>query len=193
MNTVGGRERLYSSLLTVGMNTPSTRRGYLASAVSLVGVGVAGCTGSPETESPEPDETAETNRTEETDETEGTDEELDLREANVVAVEIESVDSGYRFDVTLYHDDDGEDGYANWWQVERRNGEQLGRRELAHAHGTQEFTRSATIDVPDGVETVVVRGHDQTHGYGGQAMLVTIATGETKAVQQGPDPQRFDE
>ncbi|EMA50794.1 hypothetical protein [Halococcus salifodinae] len=117
---------------------------------------------------------------------------LDLREANVVGVEVESTADGYRFDVTLYHDDDGEDGYANWWQVENLGGERLGRRELRHPHGTTRFTRSESIEVPDGTERVVVRGHDQTHGYGGQAMLVTLETGATEIVGQGPETQSFD-
>jgi hypothetical protein len=115
---------------------------------------------------------------------------LDLREANVTGVEIESTADGYDFAVTLYHDDDGEDGYANWWQVERLDGTKLGRRDLTHAHGTREFTRSATIAVPDDVSCVVVRGHDQTHGYGGQAMTVRLDDGATTAVRQGPAPKR---
>jgi hypothetical protein len=119
---------------------------------------------------------------------------LDLREANVVAVAFEKTgETTYRFDVTLLHDDAGEAGYANWWQVETLGGEQLGRRELLHAHGTQEFTRSATIDIPAGVARVVVRGHDQTHGYGGQAIVVTLETGEVAAVRQGTERQPFDE
>jgi len=116
---------------------------------------------------------------------------LDLHEANVVGVDVESTDEGYRFDVTLYHDDDGEDGYANWWQVETLGGERLGRRELAHPHGTERFTRSATIEIPDGTSRVVVRGHDRTHGYGGQAMLVTLETGATETVGQGPETRSF--
>jgi len=117
---------------------------------------------------------------------------LDLREANVTAVEFEGGDGSYDFDVTLYHDDDGEDGYADWWQVESLGGEQLGRRTLLHAHSTAPFTRSETIDVPSGTTCVVVRGHDQTHEYGGQAMLVNLDTGATRAVEQGPDPATFD-
>jgi len=114
---------------------------------------------------------------------------LDLREANVVAVELDHHDDGTRFDVTLYHDDDGETGYANWWQVETLDGGRLGRRDLLHAHGTREFTRSATVAIPDGTTCVVVRGHDQTHGYGGQAMLVNVETGATTAVRQGRERQ----
>ena len=113
---------------------------------------------------------------------------LDLREANVVGVEWSGDPGGdVRFSVTLYHDDDGEDGYANWWQVETLDGDRLGRRELLHAHGTTEFTRSETIDVPDDVTCVVVRGHDQTHGYGGRAVLANLDSGGTVPVSQGFD------
>jgi len=125
-------------------------------------------------------------------ETPGTDE-LDLREANVVGVEFAGGNGSYDFDVTLHHDDDGEEGYANWWQVERLDGSRLGRRELLHPHSRQPFTRSATVDVPADVSCVVVRGHDQTHGYGGRAALVNLETGETRGVAQGVDPQSFDD
>jgi len=118
----------------------------------------------------------------------------DLREANVSAVAVEAQGDGrFRFDVTLYHDDAGEGGYANWWQVETLDGDRLGRRDLLHAHGTEPFTRSATVSVPDGVACVVVRGHDQTHGYGGQAMVVSVSEGATTAIQQGSDRQGVDE
>jgi len=113
---------------------------------------------------------------------------LDLSEANVVGVETTGTDGGVRFDVTLHHDDDGESGYADWWQVESPAGDRLGRRDLAHAHGTRPFTRSATIEVPDSLDCVVVRGHDQTHGYGGRAMLVAPASGATTVIEQGADP-----
>jgi hypothetical protein len=123
--------------------------------------------------------------------TTSTDDELDLREANVVDVSLSPSGGSYRFDVTLYHDDDGEDGYADWWQVETLDGERLGRRTLLHAHSTAPFTRSETISIPDGTTHVVVRGHDQTHGYGGQAMVVNVDTGETETVRQGPEPRDF--
>ncbi|GAB6863031.1 hypothetical protein ACFR97_02285 [Haloplanus litoreus] len=171
--------------------THRTRRAALCLAGVAV-VGVAGCAGDgPDTtttgtgtesadgaatESPEPTDTATAESPE-----------LDLREANVVGVTVESNADGYRFDVTLLHDDDGEDGYANWWQVETTAGDRLGRRELLHAHGTREFTRSTTVSVPAGTVCVVVRGHDQTHGYGGQSMLVNVETGETEAVRQGAE------
>ena len=122
----------------------------------------------------------------------GAGDELDLREANVTGVTIETNGTGaYRFNVTLIHDDDGEDGYANWWQVESLDGTQLGRRELLHAHGTVEFTRSASIEIPDGTNRVIVRGHDQTHGYGGQIAIVELESGAIEFVGQGSDLQGF--
>lgn len=110
--------------------------------------------------------------------------ELDLREANVVGVEWRVMNGVHRFDVTLYHDDDGEEGYADWWQIETADGEVLARREMRHSHGTREFTRSESVRLPDGVTCLVVRGHDRTHGFGGQAMVVNLETEETTPVRQ---------
>jgi len=117
---------------------------------------------------------------------------LDLREANVVDVAFDRQDGRVRFDVTLFHDDDGEDEYANWWQVETLDGEQLGRRELLHAHSTAPFTRSETIEIPDGTTCVVVRGHDQIHGYGGQAAIVNLESEKAILVRQGAERQSYD-
>lgn len=159
--------------------TNHTRRRALAITGSIL-AGLAGCAGDEGTK-------ADGDGSEPTSGGDGTD--LDLREANVVAVAVGERASGRRFDVTLIHDDDGEEGYADWWQVETLDGERLGRRELAHAHGTREFTRSATVAVPDGTTCVVVRGHDRTHGYGGRAVVVDVETGSESGVRQGPERQ----
>jgi hypothetical protein len=66
---------------------------------------------------------------------------------------------------------------VNWWQIERLNGPHLGKRELLYGHADQPFTRSETIDIPEDVSCVVVRGHNQTHEYGGVAMIVTTDFG----------------
>ncbi|MFC6942804.1 hypothetical protein ACFQE8_23070 [Salinirubellus sp. GCM10025818] len=128
----------------------------------------------------------------ETTDSAGTDD-LDLREANVVDVSFEEQNGTYTFDVTLHHDDDGEEGYANWWQVERLDGTRLGRRELLHAHSQQPFTRSETIEIPEDVTCVVVRGHDQIHEYGGLAIVVNLDSGETGLRDQGSERQSFDD
>ena len=169
------------------------RRRLLSVAAATVAGGLAGCTDDPgggEGTADDPGTDAATPATDG-----GTDDgtatgaaDLDLREANVTGVELEARDGGaYRFAVTLIHDDDGEDGYANWWQVETLVGDRLGRRDLAHAHDTRAFTRSETVDVPESADCVVVRGHDRTHGYGGQAALVAPADGTVRLVRQGPD------
>ncbi|MFB6261112.1 MAG: MBL fold metallo-hydrolase, partial [Thiohalorhabdaceae bacterium] len=100
--------------------------------------------------------------------------------------------SAHRFEVTLHHDDDGEAGYADWWQVESLDGERLGRRDLAHPHGTRPFTRSTTLDLPADTRYVVVRGHDQDHGYGGQVAVVDLTSGAAERIRQGPEADGFD-
>ncbi len=119
---------------------------------------------------------------------------LDLREANVLAVSFEALDEGeYRFDVTLIHDDSGEaPDFADWWQVEDAQGNLLGRRDLLHDHGTAAFTRSEVIAVPVGTDFVVVRAHDMRHGYGGQSMRVDMRSGATSPFDEGSDPAAQD-
>jgi len=180
-----------------------SRRRLLTSQLSVVTLAaLAGCTdggetvGSAENDGSrtsqngvsDPETTAES---ETTDSADGVD--LDLREANVDGVSFETDEVGtYTFDVTLHHDDDGEDGYANWWQVERLDGTRLGRRDLLHAHSRQPFTRSETIEIPDDVTCVVVRGHDQTHEYGGVAAIVDLDSGDTRSIDQGSEKRAFD-
>ena len=111
---------------------------------------------------------------------------LDLREANVIVVTYEAISPGeVRFDVTLIHDDVAEaPSFADRWFVEDLEGNMLGERILAHSHGTQPFTRSATIHIPSGINIVIVRGHDQLHDLGGQSMRVDLSTGEMLAFDE---------
>ena len=159
---------------------PLSRRRLLSTvaAGALVTAGCLGEQGDPAESEPSPS-TGEHN-------------ELDLREANVVDVSVEADGRSHTFDVTLHHDDDGEDGYANWWQVEGLDGEQLGRRKLLHPHSQQPFTRSETLTIPEAVSCVVVRGHDQTHGYGGRAAVVSVDSGALAFVKQGTEHHPID-
>lgn len=113
--------------------------------------------------------------------------ELDPKEANVLAVEAtELYDGRYMFKVTLQHDDAGESGFADWWQVESRDGDRLGRRAFFRGRaGQQPFSSLKRIAVPADEPCIVVRGHDQVHGYGGQAMVLALASGETTPIRQG--------
>ena len=183
------------------------RRELLTAGGSLaVSTMLAGCTGTEQNESDgQTDDEAENQRSEKpvtgenesaskSDDTSTTAENetetgdadtLDLREANVVGVTVDDSGSATDFAVELHHDDDGEDGYANWWQVETLDGTQLGRRELTHPHDEQPFERSKTIEIPDNVTCIVVRGHDQTHDYGGRAVVVNLDSGEQNTIRQG--------
>jgi len=154
------------------------RRSVLAGAVGLAG-GAAGCVG----------DDGDSTTGDDSPDGETTTDGLDLREANVTGVELAEREDGYRVATTLLHDDDGEDGYADWWQVETLDGDRVGRRDLAHPHGTREFTRSTTVAVD--ADRVVVRGHDRTHGYGGQAALVSVPDGAVELVRQESEPESF--
>lgn len=114
---------------------------------------------------------------------------LDLREANVTAVGYEDLgDGSYHFTVTLFHDDDGEaPSFTDWWQVEDESGTLLGRRVLLHSHSTHPFSRSQVIVIPADVTTVIIRGHDQLHGYGGQSMRLNLRTGERSIFDEEED------
>ncbi len=164
----------------------------------LVGVSMGCTTNSPvETESlimttkppePDPDPTPEATEREldplpSTPSPEPDQSHLDLREANVVAVTYEVISPDkVRFDVTLLHDDDAEaPSFADRWFVEDLEGNVLGERILAHSHGTQPFSRSATIRIPTEITIVIVRGHDQLHGLGGQSMRIDLGAGEMLA------------
>jgi len=179
-------DRLFElAAVATGMTRRLSRsRRRFAAAVGLAATGtLAGCTDADS----HPEETQPPDGEPSTDA-----DELDLQEANVTDVALTTDGGTYDFRVELYHDDDGEDGYADWWQIERRDGTRLGRRELTHAHSTAPFTRSETVNVPSEIECVVVRGHDQTHGYGGRAMVVTLDSGAARAVDQGSEPDSFE-
>jgi len=91
----------------------------------------------------------------------------------VVACNSESV---CRFDVTVKHDDEGWQHYANRWEVLSPDGEILATRVLAHPHDNEQpFTRSlANVSIPSDLLEVVVRAHDLQHEYGGKEFVVKL-------------------
>ena len=80
---------------------------------------------------------------------------------------------GWTFRVTVRHADTGWDHYADGWTVFAPDGTELGYRELLHPHvDEQPFTRSlGGVEIPDGVESVVIRAHDNVHGWGEDFVL----------------------
>ena len=99
-------------------------------------------------------------------------------QADVVAVEAVSEGAGiWRFHVTVAHGDTGWGHYADKWDVVTPDGAVLGTRVLLHPHeAEQPFTRSlGGVDIPAGIDAVVLRAHDSEHGYGGKEMRVDLA------------------
>lgn len=83
----------------------------------------------------------------------------------------------YTFHVTLRHDDEGWDHYADKWQVLSLEGDVLGERVLLHPHvDEQPFTRSQSgIAAPEGTGEVVIRAHDTVHGWSGDEVRLHLA------------------
>ena len=98
-------------------------------------------------------------------------------EADAVGVEVKRESGGaFGFSVTVRHDDEGWDHYADKWQVVGADGTIYGERVLLHPHeNEQPFTRSQSgIVIPEAVSEVVVRAHDKVHGFGGREMTVKL-------------------
>lgn len=98
-------------------------------------------------------------------------------EVEVVAVDAEQQSDGnWRFSVTLLHDDEGWDHYADRWDVVGPDGTVYGERVLLHPHVTEQpFTRSLSgVAIPEDVTQVIVRGNDSVHGLGGKEMTVDL-------------------
>lgn len=98
-------------------------------------------------------------------------------EVDVVAVEAsQGADGTWRFSVTLEHDDEGWDHYANRWDVVGLDGTVYGERVLTHPHvDEQPFTRSLSgVAIPDGVSQVIIRGNDSVHELGGKELTVDL-------------------
>lgn len=81
--------------------------------------------------------------------------------------------AGWTFSVTVRHPDTGWEHYADGWKVFAEDGTELGYRELLHPHeNEQPFTRSLSgVTLPDGTERVLIRAHDNVHGWGEDFVL----------------------
>lgn len=94
--------------------------------------------------------------------------------ANVIKVDITGGEMAYTFDVTVRSPDLGCQQYADWWEVLSLEGELLYRRVLDHSHvDEQPFTRSGGPVPIRSDESVIVRAHMNTSGYGGVSLSGT--------------------
>lgn len=91
-------------------------------------------------------------------------------EADVVDAKAQLASDGtYRFDVTVRHQDEGWDHYADAYEILTPDGEVLAVRTLTHPHeNEQPFTRAISgVAIPEGIASVRIRAHDSVHEYGG--------------------------
>jgi len=95
----------------------------------------------------------------------------------IVDAKASEAPNGWRFNVTLRHDDTGWDHYADGWAVLAPDGTQLGYRELLHPHvNEQPFTRSLSgVVVPDGIDRVIIRARDKVHGWADREFVIMLA------------------
>ncbi|MEX0924105.1 MAG: hypothetical protein WDZ84_15165 [Rhodovibrionaceae bacterium] len=98
-------------------------------------------------------------------------------EADVLEVEVlASGGNTWSFTVTVQHEDQGWDHYADAFEIVSPDGEVLAVRTLFHPHvNEQPFTRSIdNVTVPYEIDEVIVRAHDSVHEYGGAEIIVKI-------------------
>jgi hypothetical protein len=104
----------------------------------------------------------------------------DLDFAQVQSVRIEKTSPGtYTFHVTVRHNDQGWDHYADRWQVvDADTGDIITERILAHPHDNEQpFTRSKSgIIIPEGTIRVIVRAKCSQHEYKGMQISIDLDT-----------------
>lgn len=97
-------------------------------------------------------------------------------EPEIVAATVTRMATAYRVDVTVRHPDTGWDHYADGWEVLDGSGARLGYRPLHHPHvDEQPFTRSLTLDLPEGTREVFIRAHCPVDGWGAARFRLAVA------------------
>ncbi|MFV2058087.1 MAG: hypothetical protein ACC707_16600 [Thiohalomonadales bacterium] len=100
--------------------------------------------------------------------------------ANDVAIEAVRAtytNPGWSFDVTLRHDDEGWDHYADAWRVVGPDGKEYATRTLFHPHDNEQpFTRSlGNVQIPANIDTIYIEAHDKVHGWSSEKFTVKLS------------------
>ena len=98
-------------------------------------------------------------------------------QADIQNVEVKQTgENTFYFDVTVLHNDEGWDHYANKWDVVAPDGTVLATRILHHPHeNEQPFTRSLScVKIPKSVNNISIQAHDSVHGYGGKIITIQL-------------------
>ena len=85
-------------------------------------------------------------------------------------------DQRFDFDVTVSSPYDTPQRYADAFRVTGADGRTYGERKLLHDHANEQpFTRDLYgVDIPAGVQSVIVQARDLKNGYGGKSMEVKL-------------------
>lgn len=96
--------------------------------------------------------------------------------ADVLSASADCSASVCRFVVTVRHEDEGWNHYANAWEVVAPDGAVLATRVLQHPHvGEQPFTRELSgVKVPATLTSVRIRARDSVQGFGGREVVVSL-------------------
>jgi len=96
----------------------------------------------------------------------------------------QSTSKTWTFAVTLKHEDEGWDHYANEWQVLAPDSKILATRTLYHPHvNEQPFTRNTSgVKIPADMNVVYVIAKDTVHGLSSKATEVNLKTKEIKTI-----------
>lgn len=117
---------------------------------------------------------------------------MSAAETHVVGLHYTSGESASAYDFNVTVDaPEGDDVGADWWQVETLAGNRITRKTFSRPRGSR-VPASKTIEVPDDVNAVVVRGHGREAGYGGQVMLADLEADRITLERQGPEPKSFE-
>ncbi len=154
----------------MSLRTRSSRR--LATAVVVPLIALSACGSDDAADSP-PGDTSQTSSAEASASSGST---ADADFPDVIAVELRNDGDTWSLDVTMSSEYDTPERYADGWRVLDPDGNELGTMELTHDHASEQpFTRTQSgLEIPDGVETITIEGHDLENGYGGATVEVDV-------------------
>ena len=96
-------------------------------------------------------------------------------DVEIVKTRFEYRAGSWYVNTTLRHGDTGWSHYADAWRVVTEEGEDLGTRTLFHPHEQEQpFTRSHTVQIPQGTNIVYVEAHDKVHGWNKKRVKVDL-------------------
>lgn len=96
-------------------------------------------------------------------------------EPEILGVSVTAMGASHRFDVTVLHPDTGWEHYADGYEVLDTDGNRLGYRLLRHPHvNEQPFTRSRSLELPEGTREVLLRAHCSVDGWSTRPFRVTL-------------------